>query len=157
MLVRTLKPYSREPDKYGLYLIQEAHSMTVDKALAATAEPDFDNKENYSIFVQVDSAGAEELTKVTEDVLGERLAILYNGHACCVPTVETRIPSGRMQIIGSSAPHDSVRGRQRRHLPRPFMRLPNMPAAAALHLAERKSPKHPHRMNSHRQSRMDYL
>ncbi|MFH1783119.1 MAG: protein translocase subunit SecD [Candidatus Omnitrophota bacterium] len=81
-------------------LLHKESALTGDTLTKAEVQFDQSGFNQPYISLEFNSKGASIFSKITEDNVGERLAVVLDGKIYTAPRINERIPSGRAQITG---------------------------------------------------------
>jgi len=105
---RDLNRKADEINRIG-YVVREQILMTGDVLGGVRVQPDANKKKGILIVLDFNSAGANELERITGEHVGERLAIILDNRVFSTPVIKDRISGGSAIIEGmfsSEEAHD---------------------------------------------------
>ncbi len=96
-----LKKLKTSEGKYEELLLEKKLTLKGETLVDATTEFSQTSFNQPYVSLTFNNKGAEVFSKVTEDNVGKRLAIVLDGNVYSAPVIREKIPSGRAQITGS--------------------------------------------------------
>ena len=100
MLALSQAPNPWDTQEYQLYLTDEEPLITGEGLRMAVARPDNENPGKYMILFENSAATANEFGRVTEENVGEAMAIVVDGVVCSAPVIRGKITRSG-QITGN--------------------------------------------------------
>lgn len=88
-------------------LLQKEAALTGEALVTATVEFDETRFNEPYVSLELNAKGAREFSKITQENVGRRLAIVLDGKVMSAPVIRQHIPSGRAQITGNFSPDEA--------------------------------------------------
>lgn len=95
--VPVLRPYPGQAPRVAL-----KPTPVVARGQVALAAPQIEDDGRAGVDLQLSAEGAQRLAEATRDNVGKRIAVVVNGAAVNVATIQGEIPNGRVRVAGLS-------------------------------------------------------